>query len=90
MTLWNDIARNSPHKVRPYINLGSAYYRQGDLVQALIDYNKAVGIDPLCAEAYYGRGNVYNQQGDLSQALSDYDRAIELSPGYASAFYNRR
>jgi len=79
----------STHKVRPYINLGSAYYQQGDFIQALSNYNKAIEINPGCADAYYGRGNVYSQLGDLPQALSNYNKAIEIDPGYTDAYYNR-
>jgi len=89
LTLWSDATRKSPCKVRPYINLASAYFREGDFIQARSNFEKAMEINPNSAQAYYGRGNIYNQQGDFIQALSDYNKAIELNPVYAGAYYNR-
>ena len=78
VTLWNDSAKKSPHKARAYNNRGFAYYSQGDLVQAFLDYNKAIAIDPKIADAYVGRGSIYADQGKLDIAISDYNKAIEL------------
>ncbi|MBF0503470.1 MAG: tetratricopeptide repeat protein [Candidatus Omnitrophica bacterium] len=87
--LWDDTARKSPHKARPYNNRGNAYEKQGNLTQAMLDYNKAIEINPKYAEAYYNRGKIYNQQGKVIQALSDYSKAIEQNPDYAEAYDNR-
>ncbi len=89
LTLWKDTVVQSPHKIRPHINLGSAYDRQGQWQEALFHYNQAISIDPKSSEAYYGRGNVHSAQGDFRQAVSDYNQAIIIKPDYAAAYYNR-
>ena len=89
VTLWNDAVGKSPHKARPYNNLGFAYYIQGNFIQAISDYNKAIEIDPNLAETYVGRGLIYANQGNLPQAISDYNRAIDINPAYADAYNNR-
>jgi protein O-mannosyl-transferase len=89
LVLWNDVVHKSPHKARPYNNRGNIYTRQGELPQALSDYNKAIELDPDYADAYNDRGSVYGKQGDLTQALSDFNKAIELDPNYADAYNNR-
>jgi tetratricopeptide (TPR) repeat protein len=88
-TLWNDVIRKSPKKVRPYNNRGLAYIKQGDPTQAFSDFNRAIQINPHNAEAYYNRGNAYQKQGNLNQALSDYNRAIQINPNYAEVHNNR-
>ncbi len=88
-TLWSDSVRKSPHKARPYNNLGVIYSQQGNMAQALADYNKAIEIYPGYANAYNNRANVYFQQGDITQAIADYNKAIELDPSYADAYHNR-
>ena len=42
---------------------------------------RALAIDPNCAEAYYARGNLVRQvAGDLRAAIADYARAVALDP----------
>ena len=89
LSLWNDTLHKSPKKTRPYNIRGIAYVRQGNLLQAISDYNKAIGINPKYAEAYSNRGNAYALQGNLLQAISDYNKAIEINPKYAEAYRNR-
>ena len=88
-TLWNDVIRKSPKKVRPYNNRGLAYIKQGDPSQAFSDFNRAIQIDPHLALAYYNRGLAYQKQGNLNQAISDYNRAIQINPNYVQAYNNR-
>jgi len=89
VVLWSDSVRKSPHKTRPYNNRGLAYFNQGNLAQALSDYNKVIEINPYYADAYNNRGLVYDHQGNLTQALSDYNKAIEINSNYADAYNNR-
>jgi tetratricopeptide (TPR) repeat protein len=90
ITLWNDAILKSPNKARPYSNRGLAYQAKGNLDQALLDYNRAIGNEPdLAAEAYLNRGNVYQYKGSLDQAILDYNKVIENEPDYAEAYYNR-
>ena len=42
---------------------------------------RALAIDPKCAEAYYARGNIARLvDGDWSAAMSDFERAATLDP----------
>ena len=68
LSLWNDTLHKSPKKTRPYNIRGIAYVRQGNLLQAISDYNKAIGINPKYAEAYRNRGAVY-------YAIKEFDKA---------------
>lgn len=88
-SLWDDTVHKSPRKARPYINRGLAYQNQGNLQQAMLDYNKAIEIKPDYAEAYNDRGLIYYSRGEFDQAIADYCKAIEIQPRYAKAYYNR-
>ena len=72
-----------------YFNRGLADVKQGDLTQAIIDYTKAIEIDPKHAETYDNRGIIYEKQGNVPQAIADYNKAIELNPNYANSYNNR-
>jgi tetratricopeptide (TPR) repeat protein len=72
-----------------YSNRGLVYYNQGNLEQALDDFNLALQLDPKDAYAYNNRGKVYSDQRQFNQALADYNKAIQLDPKYAAAYFNR-
>ncbi|MFH1564118.1 MAG: tetratricopeptide repeat protein [Nitrospirota bacterium] len=72
-----------------YLLRGNEYYNKGLYDQAILDYNKALEINPRCAEAYNNRGIAYKNKGLYDQAISDYNKAIEINPRYAEAYYNR-
>jgi regulator of sirC expression with transglutaminase-like and TPR domain len=70
-------------------NVGNAYSSKGQYDQAISDYNKALEINPRCAEAYTSRGTAYYNKGlwgdlymmklsDKKNGCSDWKRACEL------------
>jgi tetratricopeptide (TPR) repeat protein len=72
-----------------YFLLGWLHQDMGDDEQALVDYDRAIALDPGHAFAYNNRGNARSAQGDLEGAIADYDRAIDIDPDDALAYYNR-
>ena len=46
VALWEDTVRSSPHKARPYNNLGYAYFLTGNLTQAEQAYLTAISLNP--------------------------------------------
>ena len=61
----------------------------GQFHQAIVDYNKAIEINPEIAGFYSNRGNAYQSQGKLDQAIVDYSKAMELNPNDNATYYNR-
>ncbi len=88
-TLWDDTARKSPHNVRPHNNRGIAFDEKNNLAQAMLDFNKAIEIDPKNADAYDNRGIIYGKQSHFTQAISDFNKAVEINPNYVEAYNNR-
>jgi len=88
LTLWNDVIQKSPHKARGYNNRGFAYYKQGQFIQAMADFNKAIELNLKYADPFLSRGVIYVKQGKFSQAFDDFSKAIEISPGNAEAYNN--
>jgi tetratricopeptide (TPR) repeat protein len=56
---------------------------------AIVDYNKAIELNPDNSLAYNNRGAAKSNLGDKQGAIVDYDKAIELNPNYADAYYDR-
>lgn len=51
--------------------------------------DKAIELDPQCAEAYYNKGYTLGNFGRYEEALEAYDKAIELKPDYVGAYHQR-
>ena len=53
----------------------------GDHGRAIADFNRAIAISPLYAEAYNCRGYAHFCRGDYRLAVDDLERADRLNPG---------
>jgi tetratricopeptide (TPR) repeat protein len=56
---------------------------------AIIDFNKAIAIDPTFSWAYLGRGNCYFAIQQYDSAIADYTKLIELTPNDPIGYQNR-
>ena len=72
-----------------YLENGNTKYNLGDYSGAILDYNKAIEINPNDAGAYYKRGNAKRILGDNRGAIQDYNKAIEINPNDAEAYLKR-
>ena len=61
----------------------------GDLDIAIIDFTRAIQLNPLLEKLYYNRGKVYASQNNFDMAITDYSTAIQLNPSYMRAYYHR-
>lgn len=58
-------------KVAELLNLGNKYLLEQDYEQAIAAFEKVIGIDPKCEEAYKGLADAY-------VAIDDYETAIDM------------
>jgi len=89
MALWDNVIKKYPNIPKAYASRGEAYSEIGQYDQAILDYTKALKINPKYSEAYYDRGNAYGKKEMLDQAILDYTKALEINPKYSEAYYNR-
>ena len=61
-----------------YRQQGSVAYRSGDLSLALIDFDRAINLDPNCSDAYIDRAIVFHRMGDLKRAFADIAEAKRI------------
>jgi tetratricopeptide (TPR) repeat protein len=64
-------------------------HKEGKLVEAIAEYDKAVLLYPRCPEVHYNRGLAYRGHGDLEMAAVDFTQAIDLDPKFTGAYSNR-
>jgi len=72
-----------------WLSEGANLIKEGKYKEAIDALNKAVEMDPNCAEAYFNRGLAYGKLGRHEKAIEDFSEAIKLNPNYADAYYNR-
>jgi serine/threonine protein kinase/Tfp pilus assembly protein PilF len=68
-----------------HVQLARRYLQQGNVGEAIAEYEVAIEPDPGFAEAYAGLGNVYAREKDLERALEFYERALEADPDHVKA-----
>ena len=68
-----------------HINLGVSYEKQGEFDQAINEYKKAAGKNPV---GYLYLGNVYFQKNDPLEAEKNYEMAIKKDPQNSDAYNN--
>lgn len=56
---------------------------------ALVDYDKAIALNPRSLPAHVNRGIAKSNLGRHEEALADYDTAIEIDPTNADAYFHR-
>ncbi len=80
---------NQRSLARVFRSRGNAYHTAANNVEALNDYNTAIGLDPAYTLAYVSRGVIYHETEDFQRAIADYDEAAFLDPDYALTYANR-
>ncbi|HMQ54669.1 MAG TPA: tetratricopeptide repeat protein [Anaerolineae bacterium] len=68
---------------------GLAHVSTRNYEQAIIDYTKAIQLDPQYAEAYNNRSTAHLMMGNYGQAVTDCTAAIDFAAEFVAAYVNR-
>ncbi len=68
---------------------GRELYEKREFMEALLNINKALEMDPNHSPAYFLRGNIKDNFEDRHGAMKDYNLAIEKNAKFADAFFAR-
>ncbi|HOX09465.1 MAG TPA: tetratricopeptide repeat protein [Candidatus Omnitrophota bacterium] len=74
---------------REHFNKGIVYFNKHEYDHSIIQFTKAIQMNPQFCDAFKQRGNAFLKIGDYERAIWDYDRAIELNPKYPNLYLNR-
>ncbi len=80
--------RINPRHAETYNNLGSLYYRQARIEEALASFEKALRLDPTLWEAHYNRANCFAKKDQMEQAALHYAEVVSLHPKHVQAQYH--
>lgn len=74
---------------RAYNKRGLAYVSTRNYEQAMVDFSKAIAIDPEYAEAYNNRSTAHLLMDNFGQAVVDCTQALNFAPNFVAAYVNR-
>lgn len=80
--------RINPRAAQLYNHLGSLYYRQDRIAEAMQNFRKALRLDLGCWEALYNLANCFAKQNNWEQAALHYAEVIAMQPQHAHAHFN--
>ena len=72
-----------------YFNRGNDRAAAGDHYGAIIDFTKAIEINPKDDDAFFNRGNSKSAIKDYYGSIYDYTNAIEIDSSQSDVFINR-
>ncbi|MEO6723011.1 MAG: tetratricopeptide repeat protein [Ferruginibacter sp.] len=70
-----------------YTTLGDAYRKMVDGSNAIINYDKALEVNPAYAEAMYKKGKIYKTQNNPEIYVDRFTKALAADSNYAPALY---
>jgi tetratricopeptide repeat protein len=80
--------RDDPENPALLNELGNILVQHGRVQQAIVQYEKAVKIQPDLSIAWNNLGVASTAAGKFAEGERAYRKAIKLSPAYALAYYN--
>jgi tetratricopeptide (TPR) repeat protein len=87
-TLWQDTIQKNPDSFMAHLNLGTEYYRQNRLDEAISQLKQGLKLSPDRAKAYNSLGAVFLKKGNLDEAVSYFRLALQVKPDYVGAYNN--
>jgi tetratricopeptide (TPR) repeat protein len=69
--------------------LADMYFESGQYVDAFQTYDRAIAVNPNCADCYNDRGLSLFYIGDPASALESFDKAIALDPAFTHAWLSK-
>ena len=72
-----------------YFLRGKARYNKGECGMAILDYNKAIKLNPRNPEYYNCRGISKIRTGEFAEAYADFDKALKVDPMFVYAQFKK-
>lgn len=80
---------SDPNNFATLSALGDLYFESSRYLEAIQTYDKALGVNPVCADCLNDRGLALYYVGDPSSALVSFDRAVAMAPEYTHAWLSK-
>ena len=92
-TLWSDAVQKAPDQFRVHHNLGLYYQEQGNLREAVREYERALASKEFhrndeMLPTYFQLAKYYDDSGNLEKAKVFYQNVLSISPEFPQALGN--
>jgi tetratricopeptide (TPR) repeat protein len=87
-TLWTDTLASNPNSWAGHNELGIALFGNGQVDEAIVEYQKALEIAPDYLVAHYNLGNALLQKGQVDEAIVQYQKALKIAPDFTEVHIN--
>ncbi|MBM3253421.1 MAG: tetratricopeptide repeat protein, partial [Candidatus Omnitrophica bacterium] len=71
------------------LNKGTTYMKEGKVSEAIMEFTKAIQMNPSSLKGYFARGIAHGTNGNFGEALSDFNKVIEINPKFVPAYIVR-
>lgn len=88
-TLIDGANETRPNTAIALADRGLAYEAKQDYRRAMVDYQRALRINPRLTFALYGRAYIYSRSQDYDRAVADYSAIITQNPSDDNALSDR-
>jgi tetratricopeptide (TPR) repeat protein len=78
-----------PNNFGTLSSLGDLYFESSRYIEAIQTYDKALAVNPTCADCLNDRGLALYYSGDPAAALESFDQAIAMAPEYTHAWLSK-
>ena len=71
---------NTPtNKLLRQLDLGNRYLEEQNYEKAVVEFDKAISIDPMCVDAYLGKAEAYVGMDDIDMAMQTLEEGYDLT-----------
>lgn len=77
-----------PNSDEPLVIMGNILYRQGNVIEAMEYWNKALTINPKRSDVYKSMALLSLKKGLFDEAITQYQKALEMDPRLPDAYSN--
>jgi tetratricopeptide (TPR) repeat protein len=90
LSLWEDVVRKSPEKMRGNYSLANEYLNAGLTDRAIEQFQRSIRIggDDYIVEAHNNLGLAFIAKGRMDKAIAQFKAAIELGPDDPEGYNN--
>jgi len=76
-----------PNEEEAYFRLGILHFNQGELREAVQNFNRTLEFDPTYADAFYFLGLIALERGNTEEAIPLLEQAVDLEPENAEYWF---
>jgi len=88
LKLAEELIGNFPDSDEPLVVMGNVLYRQGNVIEAMEFWNKALKVNPKRADVYRSMASLSMKKGQFAEVIRQYRKALEIEPQLPDVYSN--